>query len=465
MISSQLKRFSLNYINKRYFSSGIHSSQYSNSEYIKNFKNQNVVETLKNRGYIYQLTGSEDELIKLTTQKKVSVYAGFDPTADSLHIGNLLTMMVLFHFKLHGNNSIALIGGATGMIGDPSGKSTERPILETQFIQDNSKHIKNNLESILGQGEKGFGNLTILNNYDWCKDLSIISFLRDVGKYFRVGPMIKRDFIQNRIDSDGISFTEFTYSLFQANDFLHLNQTQDCQIQVGGSDQWGNITDGCDLVKKKLNKQVYGMTIPLLTNSQGKKLGKSEGNSIWLSSHRTSPYQFYQYWIQVSDEDVEKLLKLFTLLPLEEIHSILQKHKESPHLRLAQRVIAERVTELVHGQEGLEEALNTTKVLFGDQSLEDLSKQQNINIESIFSKLSHQTMDKSKHLNQSKLISLFSEVSGQTKNQCKTLLTTKSLYLNNQVLDSNRTIQESDLIGNFIYFKSGKKDYYIIKFT
>eukprot|EP01132_Coremiostelium_polycephalum_P003775 gene3775-4699_t len=415
-------------------------------------KYNNVIDELKARGFIYQMT-SPDETMKQITEKNVSLYAGFDPTADSLHIGNLITLMVLLHFKRYGHSPIALVGGATGLIGDPSGKSTERPQLSLEFIQQNTESIKKNIVTILGDDVK------VVNNIDWTNNLSIISFFRDVGRYFRVGSMIKKEFVKNRLstedeEGEGIGLPEFCYSLFQANDYVHLNQTENCVIQVGGSDQWGNIVDGCDLIKKKSGKNVNGITIPLLTNSQGKKLGKSEGNSIWLSQERTSPFKFYQYFIQIADEDVEKLLKLFTLLPLEEIEQCLSQHKESPSLRIAQKKIAQEITKLVHGQKGLDEALITTDLLFGDLLLDE-NKQKGLDLGYLLSRANAVEVEKSKYLGNS-VVNIFTTCSGMTKNQAKTFVQNGSLYLNSKVVESNaQRIEESDLIaGNYLFLRS-----------
>ncbi|EAL67632.1 tyrosine-tRNA ligase [Dictyostelium discoideum AX4] len=449
----------------------------------KNDKN-NVINILKKRGFIHQMTASDIEMIKMTStnnnnnndnnnnnnNNKVSLYAGFDPTADSLHIGNLLTLMVMLHFKRHGHNPIALMGGATALIGDPSGKSSDRVMLTEEFIEGNLKHIRENITAVLGE------DTLVVNNIEWNKTMDVISFLREVGSYFRVGSMIKKDFIQNRLsdsNENGISFTEFCYSLFQANDFAHLFLKHGCSIQIGGSDQWGNITAGCDLIRKKLKGNAQGITIPLLTNSAGKKLGKSEGNSIWLSPHRTSPYKFYQYWIQVSDEDVERLLKLFTLIPLEEISILVQKHNENPHLRLGQKTIAEHVTRLIHGQKGVEEALNTTELLFGESNKlltpnASTTKIGDFDIGYLLSRVNFIELERSKFVdNQTEpILNLFAQISDASKSKVKQLLQSKSIYLNNIPVASNsQFIQSSDLIANdFIYLKSGKKIYYLIKF-
>ncbi|KAF2071623.1 hypothetical protein CYY_007071 [Polysphondylium violaceum] len=429
----------------------------------------NVIQELKSRGFIYQMTASEQEMIDLTNAKKpISLYAGFDPTADSLHIGNLLSLMVLLHFKRHGHNPIALVGGATALIGDPSGKSTDRPLLDTDFIANNIKYIRENITAVLG------GDVQLVNNYDWNKDISIIHFLRDIGTFFRVGSMIKKDFIQNRIgnnnesgnDPNGISYTEFSYALLQSNDFLHLRNTQDCMIQIGGSDQWGNITDGCELIKKKTGKPGYGITIPLLTNSQGKKLGKSEGNSIWLAPHRTSPFYFYQYWIQVTDQDIERFLKLFTLHSLEEINAIVQQHNEAPHKRIGQKAIAEGVTTIVHGKRGLEEAISTTDLLFGNKLQESkTTTSDGFDIGFLLSRANAIEMPKSESMGV-RVVDIFAKVSNMSKGQVKTLIGSKSLYINSEPITDIQTLitPEALIADQYMIFRYGKKAYYLVKF-
>ncbi|EGC37402.1 hypothetical protein DICPUDRAFT_30367 [Dictyostelium purpureum] len=438
--------------------------------YCATTKNENVIDILKARGFIHQMTETDDVMRSITEKKKITFYTGFDPTADSLHIGNLLTLMVMSHLKKHGHNPIAIVGGATALIGDPSGKSTDRPVLSEDFIENNLVYLRENIRTILGE------DTTILNNIDWNKNLSIINFLRDIGTYFRVGTMIKKDFIQNRLNSEnddsGISYTEFTYSLLQANDFAHLYHNNKCELQIGGSDQWGNIVSGIDLIRKRYKGQGMGLTIPLLTNSEGQKLGKSEGNSIWLSPHKTSSYMFYQYWIQIADADVEKLLKLFTYLPLNEISEIVSQHNQNPHLRTAQKKLSEEVTRLVHGQKGLEEALLTTEILFGKYSdaLSNLDENNNCIIEGksvgdLLSKANYISLSKSKYLNQ-KIVNILSEVSGISSTQARKLFTDKVVFMNSKLInDPKITLAENQLISNhFILLKSGKKNFHLIKF-
>ncbi|EFA75246.1 tyrosine-tRNA ligase [Heterostelium album PN500] len=475
LFNHQQHRTTILNTNRLLFNNNNNSRFYSSYVVAAAATGDNVIKTLRSRGFIYQMTNNDEEMVKITNTS-ISLYAGFDPTADSLHIGNLLTLMVLLHFKRHGHKPVALLGGATALIGDPSGKSTDRPQLDRSYVENNSSYINENIVDILGK------DTTIVNNIDWNKSISIIDFFRDVGRYFRVGNMLRKDFVHNRLgtlsengkqlslnDDDsasGISLPEFCYSLFQANDFVHLNQTHQCVIQVGGSDQWGNITDGCELIKKKLSKPAYGITIPLLTNSQGKKLGKSEGNSIWLSSKKTSAYNFYQYWIQVSDQDVEKLLKLFTLLPLEEIQSIVDAHNKEPHLRLGQKKIAECVTQLVHGDRGLEDAIKTTNLLFGDNKLNLQDHSESKEIGRLLSGVNISTsLSKSEYLS-TPISSIFSKVSGLSKNQSKLLINNQSLYLNGEQVKSPAQLLEPEcLIDNsFVILRSGKKAFHLIKF-
>jgi len=308
----------------------------------------NFIEVLRWRGMIHDvMPGAEDHLL----EQMRSAYVGFDPTADSLHIGNLVPIMLLAHYQHCGHKPFALVGGATGMIGDPSGKSTERNFLDEKTLRHNQESIKKQLAHFLDfdSGEKNAA--VLVNNYDWMKDFSFLDFIRDVGKHITVNYMMAKDSVKNRISaesSDGMSFTEFTYQLVQGYDFLHLFKTHDCTIQMGGSDQWGNITTGTELIRRVGNGKGFAITCPLITKSDGSKFGKSEGGNVWLDPKRTSPYKFYQYWLNSSDEDAEKYIKIFTFLEEEDIKSLIEAHKEHPHLRQLQKRLAQEITTMVH---------------------------------------------------------------------------------------------------------------------
>ena len=333
---------------------------------------KNFVEELRWRGMLHDIM-PETEAHLLANSS--SGYIGFDPTADSLHIGSLVQIMILIHFQKAGHRPIALLGGATGMIGDPSGKSDERNLLDSEALERNVSGIKQQLEKFLDFNKTNPAAAQLVNNYDWMKNYSLIDFSRDIGKHLTVNYMMAKDSVKKRLGSDskvGMSFTEFTYQLLQGYDFLHLYQNMDCKIQMGGSDQWGNITTGTELIRRKVSGKAYAITCPLITKSDGSKFGKSEGGNVWLDKSRTSPYKFYQYWLNASDEDAEKYIKIFTLLTQEEIVSLTSEHKETPHLRLLQNKIAEEVTQMVHSKEDLEKAKQASKILFGRSTTEDL---------------------------------------------------------------------------------------------
>ncbi|KAH9503993.1 hypothetical protein Btru_067507 [Bulinus truncatus] len=330
---------------------------------------------LNRRGLIENIFPDQriPDLQKMLSSQQ-TLYCGFDPTADSLHIGNLLSLLVLLHGQRAGHNPIVVLGGATVLIGDPSGKATERPMLKAEDVEnnilslmENVQKIVNNHQQFIYKGSRTLPDFRILNNADWYKNLNIISFLSTTGRFFRVGEMISKHSVKSRLNSkEGITCTEFMYQVFQAYDWLYLFEKFNCTIQVGGNDQTGNISAGFDLIDKKTKKHVFGILIPLLLAANGEKLGKSSGNSLWLDANKTSPFEFYQYFFNLADSDVEKFLKLFTFLPLEEIEAIMLKQNRSPENRIGQKKIAEQVTLLVHGESGVESALRCTEVLFGD---------------------------------------------------------------------------------------------------
>ena len=324
-----------------------------------------LLEDLQWRGIIYQQT--DEEGIKETLEKeKISLYCGVDPTADSMHIGHLLPYLTLRRFQKHGHRPIVLVGGATGMIGDPSGKSEERKLQTTDVIQYNVECIQKQLSQIFEfEGEHG---AIMVNNYDWAGSMDIVTFLRDYGKHVGVNYMLAKDTIANRLET-GISFTEFTYTILQAMDFLHLYENFDCKMQVGGSDQWGNITTGLELIRKMApeGSKAFGLTIPLVTKADGTKFGKTESGAIWLDPEKTTPYEFYQFWINTADADVVKYLKFFTFLSKEEIEGLEESVKNEPHLRKAQKALAEEMTRLIHGQDSLDQAIKITEALFNGE--------------------------------------------------------------------------------------------------
>ena len=317
------------------------------------------------------MPGTEEHLL----EEMRSAYVGFDPTADSLHIGNLVPIMLLAHYQRCGHRPIALVGGATGMIGDPSGKSSERNLLDEKTLRHNQECVKAQLQHFLDFESDADNAAILVNNYDWMKEISFLEFIRDVGKHITVNYMMAKDSVKNRIGSEskeGMSFTEFTYQMVQGYDFLHLYRENSATLQMGGSDQWGNITTGTELIRRIGGGKGYAITCPLITKSDGSKFGKSEGGNVWLDAKRTSAYKFYQYWLNTSDEDAEKYIKIFTFLDKETIDALVEEHKEAPHVRILQKRLGEEVTVLVHGREEYDKAIAASNILFGKSTAEDL---------------------------------------------------------------------------------------------
>ncbi|BAO75907.1 tyrosine--tRNA ligase [Winogradskyella sp. PG-2] len=334
---------------------------------------KHFVEELKWRGMLHDsMPRVEDHL----SEAMRSAYVGFDPTADSLHIGNLVPIMLLAHYQRCGHKPVALVGGATGMIGDPSGKSSERNLLDEKTLRHNQDAIKRQLSHFLDFESDDANAAVLVNNYDWMKEFSFLEFIRDVGKHITVNYMMAKDSVKNRISSessnDGMSFTEFTYQLVQGYDFLHLYKDNSCTIQMGGSDQWGNITTGTELIRRIGGGKGYAITCPLITKSDGSKFGKSEGGNVWLDANRTSPYKFYQYWLNSSDEDAEKYIKIFTFLTQKEIENLIAEHSEMPHLRVLQKRLAEEITTMVHSKNEFENAVKASQILFSKSFKEDI---------------------------------------------------------------------------------------------
>lgn len=427
---------------------------------------KNFVEELRWRGMLHDIM-PETEAHLLANSS--SGYIGFDPTADSLHIGSLVQIMILIHFQKAGHRPIALLGGATGMIGDPSGKSDERNLLDFEALERNVSGIKQQLEKFLDFNKTNPAAAQLVNNYDWMKNYSLIDFSRDIGKYLTVNYMMAKDSVKKRLGSDskvGMSFTEFTYQLLQGYDFLHLYQNMDCKIQMGGSDQWGNITTGTELIRRKASGKAYAITCPLITKSDGTKFGKSEGGNIWLDKSRTSPYKFYQYWLNASDEDAEKYIKIFTLLTQEEIVSLTSEHKETPHLRLLQNKIAEEVTQMVHSKEDLEKAKQASKILFGRSTAEDLIQLDEDTFLEVFEGVPQAEISKSQFESGIEMINLLASETGFLKSngEARRALAENSIAVNKNKVDENYAIAENDLIDKkYILLQRGKKNYFVLK--
>jgi len=414
----------------------------------------NVYNELEKRGFLDQLS---DNNLKKILAKKVNCYVGFDPTSDSLHLGNFVGIMALYWFKKYGHKVYSLIGGATGRIGDPSGKSVERPFLDDNEILKNVFSIKSFFHNLLGK------DVTVINNNDWFKDMSFVDFLRDIGKHFRMGPMLAKESVKLRMQSEeGMSFTEFSYQILQAYDFYYLFKANNISLQMGGSDQWGNIIAGIELVRKLSRKTVYGMTFPLLTRSDGKKFGKSEKGAIWLNENKLSYFDFYQYFISIPDKDVIKMLKMLTILSLEEISEIEDQMQKSSYVpNTAQKKLAEQVTKFIHGKNGLDAALKVTQASApGADACLDFSTLKNV-----------EDQMSCKHLNFNDVIGKkYSEIACQihlvtSKSEATRLIKNNGAYLNNRkILDINYVISKNDLIqSTYIVFGAGKKKKILVK--
>ncbi len=426
---------------------------------------KNFVEELRWRGMLHDIM-PETEAHLLANSS--SGYIGFDPTADSLHIGSLVQIMILIHFQKAGHRPIALLGGATGMIGDPSGKSDERNLLDSEALERNVSGIKLQLEKFLDFNKTNSAAAQLVNNYDWMKNYSLIDFSRDIGKHLTVNYMMAKDSVKKRLGSDskvGMSFTEFTYQLLQGYDFLHLYQNMDCKIQMGGSDQWGNITTGTELIRRKVSGKAYAITCPLITKSDGTKFGKSEGGNVWLDKRRTSPYKFYQYWLNASDEDAEKYIKTFTLLTQEEIVSLTSEHKETPHLRLLQNKIAEEVTQMVHSKEDLEKAKQASKILFGRSTAEDLIQLDEDTFLEVFEGVPQAEILKSQFQSGIEMINLLASETGFLKSngEARRALAENSIAVNKNKVDENQVCPKEMIDKKYILLQRGKKNYFILK--
>ena len=421
-----------------------------------------LFEELQQRGYIENMT--HEELPQKLNQGGLTFYVGFDPTADSMHVGHFAMFNLMRILQKHGHFPIGLMGGGTGMIGDPGGKSAERNLLSQADIEQNIAGIKVQLAQFL-DFETG-NKATIANNYDWLGSFNLIDFLRDIGKHFSVNAMINRESVKNRInrEGEGISYTEFSYMLLQAYDFYQLSETYDCTMQLGGSDQWGNILSGIDLTRRLSNKQLYGITIPLITKADGKKFGKSETGTVWLSAQKTSPYEFYQFFLNQADEDVIRFLKVFTEISLEEIADLELSVINEPHQRLAQKRLAEEATKTAHGTETFEKVLKASQVLFG-QKIEDLDDEM---ISQIFKDVPSTNVEKSRLNEGISLIDALVETDAcKSKGQARKLIQSGGAYVNNvSQKDIEYALTENDMASkSFMILRSGKKNYRLLSFA
>ncbi len=427
---------------------------------------KNFVEELRWRGMLHDMMPGTEELLK---KEMTTAYIGFDPTADSLHIGSLVQIILLMHLQRHGHKPIALIGGATGMIGDPSGKSAERNLLDEATLQKNIAGVKAQLERFLDFSSDKDNSAELVNNYDWMKDLSFLEFARDIGKHITVNYMMAKDSVKKRLSSEsnvGMSFTEFTYQLVQGYDFLHLYNTKNCKLQIGGSDQWGNITTGTELIRRKVQGKAYALTCPLITKADGTKFGKTEGGNVWLDAKRTSPYKFYQYWFNSSDADAEKYIKIFTFLDKEEIEELIKKHQEAPHLRLLQRKIGEEVTIMTHGKEAYENALKASSILFGKSTAADLKTLDEQTFLDVFEGVPQAEISKTDLAEGISIVDALNEKSGFLKSngEARRALKENSISVNKEKVKDDKVIATNDLIADkFVLLQRGKKNYFLLK--
>lgn len=426
----------------------------------------NFIEELSWRGMIHSMMpGTAEQLEKEMT----TAYVGIDPTADSLHIGHLVSVMMLRHFQRAGHKPIALIGGATGMIGDPSGKSAERNLLDEKALRHNQDCIKKQLSKFLDFDSDALNAAELVNNYDWMKDYSFLNFIRDIGKHITVNYMMAKDSVKKRLSTEssvGMSFTEFSYQLLQGYDFLWLNQNKNCKLQMGGSDQWGNITTGTELIRRKTDGDAYALVCPLITKADGGKFGKTESGNVWLDRRYTSPYKFYQFWLNVSDEDAEKYIKIFTFLGKEDIESLIAEHREAPHLRILQKRLAQEITVMVHSQEDYDAAVEASGILFGNSTSEVLKKLDEDTLLSVFEGVPQFTISKEEVKAGIKAIDLFTDKAAvfPSKGEMRKLVQSGGVSINKEkIADFEKMIGESDLLDEkYLLVQKGKKNYFLL---
>ncbi|MEN8788941.1 MAG: tyrosine--tRNA ligase [Flavobacteriaceae bacterium] len=425
----------------------------------------NFVEELRWRGMLHDIMPGVEEHLSGDMQ---SAYVGIDPTADSLHIGHLVGVMMLRHYQLAGHRPIALIGGATGMIGDPSGRSVERNLLDETTLRLNQAAIREQLSRFLDFDSEADNAALLVNNYDWMKDYSFLDFIRDVGKHITVNYMMAKDSVKKRVSSDaseGMSFTEFTYQLVQGYDFLHLFRHFQCSLQMGGSDQWGNITTGTELIRRIDGGKGFALTCPLITKADGTKFGKTAEGNIWLDAHRTTPYKFYQYWLNTSDEDAEKYIKIFTFLSREEIESLVVKHSEAPHLRTLQKELAKELTTMVHSEADYQRVLKASDILFGKSTSEAIKSLDSDTFFEVFEGVPQAQIGRKELADGMDMIAALAARTGflSSNGEARRELKQHSISVNKEKVGEDRRITEEDLINNqYILLQRGKKNYYIM---
>ena len=427
---------------------------------------KNFIEELRWRGMIQDIMPETEQHLMEGLR---AAYVGFDPTADSLHIGNLVSVMMLRHFQNCGHKPYALVGGATGMIGDPSGKSAERNLLTEEVLAHNIKGIQKQLAKFLDFESEAPNRAELVNNYDWMKEFSFLSFIRDIGKHITVNYMMAKDSVKKRFDpnenTDGMSFTEFSYQLLQGYDFLHLYRQKGLTLQMGGSDQWGNITTGTELIRRIAGGKAYALTCPLITKADGTKFGKSEGGNVWLDAEKTSPYKFYQYWINVSDEDAQRYIKIFTMLSREEIEQLISEHQAAPHLRVLQNKLAEELTTLVHGREELQKAQKASQILFGNSTSDDLRQLDAKTFLEVFDGVPQAEVNRADIAAGLDMIAALSAKTGfiASNSEARRALKEKSIAVNKEKVEESYIIGEKDIIDDkFVLLQRGKKNYFVI---
>ncbi|PKP52231.1 MAG: tyrosine--tRNA ligase [Bacteroidetes bacterium HGW-Bacteroidetes-1] len=428
---------------------------------------KNFVEELRWRGMIHDVTpGTEEQL----TKEMTTAYVGIDPTADSLHIGHLVGIMMLKHLQIAGHRPVALIGGATGMIGDPSGKSQERNLLDEPTLRHNQNCLQTQLSKFLDFETDAPNKAELVNNYDWMKDFSFLAFIRDIGKHITVNYMMSKDSVKKRLAADsgsGMSFTEFTYQLVQGYDFLYLFQHYNCKLQMGGSDQWGNIITGTELIRRKLGSEqnAFALTCPLITKADGGKFGKTETGNVWLDPEKTTPYAFYQFWLNCSDEDAEKYVKIFTLMNREEIETLVAEHQLSPHLRLLQKALAKEVTIRVHSKEDFEMAEEASQILFGKGTTEVLHKMDEATLLTVFEGVPRSVIsqvDIDEPLDVTEFLVTLTGIF-PSKGEARRMLKDNGVAINKQKVDESFKVDTSELLsGKYILVQKGKKNYYLV---
>jgi len=400
---------------------------------------------------------------ELMQKEMVTAYVGIDPTADSLHVGHLVSIMMLKHLQLCGHKPIALVGGATGMIGDPSGKSEERNLLSLDVLNHNEQSIKKQLIKFL-DFENGSNKAVLVNNYEWTKDFNLLNFLREIGKHLTINYMMAKDSVKNRLES-GLSFTEFSYQLLQANDFYYLFKEFNCRLQMGGSDQWGNITTGTELIRRKTGEEAFALTCPLITKADGKKFGKTEEGNIWLDANLTAPYKFFQFWLNCSDEDSEKYIKIFTLFSKEEIDNLIEEHKKAPHLRLLQKSLAKELTVFIHSPEDYKTSVNASEILFGNGTLDMIKSIDERTFLSVFEGVPHFNISKEILKNSVSIVDFISETTSAlpSKSEARRALKENSISINKVKVNENYLVSATDLINDkYILIQRGKKNYFLV---